>query len=83
MTTSGDTSYRKVIALLAGVALCVVVVTLFALAINRFDWGVGLMLVAPLVTWLLLRMGKSLERWANGATAAAPVDPDFPDDPGV
>ncbi len=83
MTESGGTNSRKVIALLAGIALCVVVVTLFALAINRFDWGVGLMLVAPLVTWLVLKMGKSLERWANGPTAAAPVDPDFPDDPGA
>lgn len=67
---------------MAGVVLCVVVVTPFVLAINRFDWGVALLLVAPLVTWLLLRLGRSLERWASGTRGAVPVDPDFPDDSG-
>ncbi len=76
------TSSRKAVALVTGVVLAVAVVTLFALAINRFDWGVGLMLLAPLVTWLVLRLGRWLERWASGAGNAPPIDPDFPDDAG-
>ena len=55
-------------------------VTTFALAINRFDWGVGLLLVAPVMVWLLLRLGKALERWARNEPDTPPVDPDFPDD---
>ena len=71
---------RQAIALLAGIGLCALVVTPFALAINRFDWGVGLLLVAPLMVWLLLRAGKALERWARNEPDTPPVDPDFPDD---
>ena len=71
---------RKAVALIAGIGLCTLVVTPFALAINRFDWGVGLLLVAPVMVWLLLRMGKALESWARNESDAPPVDPDFPDD---
>lgn len=70
------------VALVIGVALCALVVTLFAGAINRYDWGVGLMLLAPLVAWLVLRMGRALERWANGAGNRPPIDPDYPEDSG-
>lgn len=72
---------RHAIALLAGIAVCVLAVTPFALAINRFDWGVGLLLVAPLLVWVLLRIGKALERWARNESGKPPPDPDFPDDP--
>ncbi len=72
---------RKTIALIAGIVICLLVVTPFALAINRFDWGVGLILVAPLLVWLLLRMGRALERWARNESDRVPPDPDFPDDP--
>lgn len=72
---------RKAIALLTGMAVCVLAVTPFALAINRFDWGVGLLLVAPLFVWLLMRVGKALERWARNEPDTPPPDPDFPDDP--
>lgn len=72
---------RKLIALLLGVALCILAVTPFALAIHRFDWGVGLLLVAPVLVWLLLRAGRALERWARNEHRALPPDPDFPDDP--
>ena len=72
---------RKFLALLLGVVLCILAVTPFALAINRFDWGVSLLLVAPLLVWLLLRAGRALERWANNEGRSLPPDPDFPDDP--
>jgi cytosine/uracil/thiamine/allantoin permease len=71
---------RKVVALLLGVVLCILAVTPFALVINRFDWGVSLLLVAPLLVWLLLRAGRALERWANAEDRSPPPDPDFPDD---
>ncbi len=71
---------RQAVALVSGVALCILAVTPFALAINRFDWGVGLLLVAPLLVWLLLRAGKALERWARNEPNTPPTDPDFPDD---
>ncbi len=73
-------SSRKVVALLLGVVLCILAVTPFALAINRFDWGVGLLLVAPLLVLLLLRAGRALERWAHNEDRSPPLDPDFPDD---
>jgi hypothetical protein len=72
---------RKAIALVIGIAVCALAVTPFALAINSFDWGVGLLLVAPLLVWLLLRIGKALERWANNEPNRPPPDPDFPDQP--
>jgi Ca2+/Na+ antiporter len=72
---------RKLVSLLLGVLLCILAVTPFALAINRFDWGVGLLLVAPLFVWLSLRAGRALERWANNEHRSPPPDPDFPDDP--
>jgi hypothetical protein len=78
---SAANSWRKAVALVAGIGLCLLLVTPFALAINRFDWGVALLLVAPLMVWLLLRIGKALERWARNEPDTPPPDPDFPDDP--
>jgi apolipoprotein N-acyltransferase len=72
---------RKAIALMASVVLCILAVTPFALAINRFDWGVVLLLVAPLLVWLLLRAGRAMERWARNEDRSPPPDPDFPDEP--
>ena len=72
---------RKLVSLLLGVVLCILAVTPFAMVINRFDWGVGLLLVAPPFVWLLLRAGRALERWANNEGRSPPTDPDFPDDP--
>lgn len=72
---------RKTLALIVGVVLCTLLITPFVLAINRFDWGVSLLLVAPLFVWILLRIGKALERWARNEADTPPVDPDFPDDP--
>jgi hypothetical protein len=72
---------RHAIALLTGITVCVLAVTPFALAINYFDWGVGLLLLAPLLVWFLLRFGKALERWARKESGTPPPDPDFPDDP--
>ncbi|RLQ23838.1 hypothetical protein DWB85_01415 [Seongchinamella sediminis] len=75
------THSRKVVALLLGLLITVLAVSAFALAINRYDWGVTLILLAPLLVWLVLRMGKWLERWANGTGRLDDSDPDFPDEP--
>jgi hypothetical protein len=72
---------RNAIALVTGIVICILAVTPFALAINRYDWGVGLILVAPVLVWLLLRVGKALERWARNEPDTPTPDPDFPDDP--
>ncbi len=77
---SSSGTLRKTIALIAGIAICTLIITPFALAINRFDWGVGLLLVAPLLVWLLLRVGRALERWAHNEPNGLPPDPDFPDE---
>jgi hypothetical protein len=72
---------RKTFALVSGIAICLAVMTPFVLAINQFDWGVGLVFVSPLVIWLLLRVCRRLERWARNETETLPPDPDYPDDP--
>ena len=73
-------SPRQALALVVGIAVCVLVITPFALAINRYDWGVGLLLVAPVLVWLLLRAGRRLERWSRNETDGPPPDPDYPED---
>lgn len=86
MTESGEArqrapiTLRKTAALVAAVVLCVVLVTPFVVAIKRYDWGVALLLVAPVWVWLLLRIGRALERWACNAPDALPPDPDFPEE---
>jgi len=70
---------RGAVALVIGLVVCLLVMTPFVLAINYYDWGVGLVLVSPLVIWLLLRLGRRLEHWARGETGRPP-DPDFPED---
>lgn len=71
---------REAVALVAGVILCIVCVIPFVLAINHFDWGVGLVFVSPVFVWLLLWLGKKLERWGKNEPDALPADPDYPDD---
>lgn len=72
---------RKTLALLVGLLLTALMVSAFALAINRYDWGVALILLAPLLVWLVLQMGKGLERWANDRASPGGSDPDYPDEP--
>jgi hypothetical protein len=72
--------YRLAFALLLGLVICAGLVIPFVLAINSYDWGVGLLLVAPLLVWILMRIGKALEDWARNLTGESPPDPDFPDD---
>lgn len=72
--------FRLALALSMGLVICAVLVIPFVLAINSYDWGVGLMLLAPLLVWVLMRMGKGLEAWARNTTRQPPQDPDFPDD---
>lgn len=71
---------RKTVALVSGIVICLLAVTPFVLAIKSFDWGVGLILVSPVLVWLLLRVGRALERWAYNEPDTLPPDPDFPDD---
>lgn len=72
---------RGVVALVTGVLLCALVMTPFVLVIKYYDWGVGLVFVSPLVIWLLLRVGKALERWSRNESSSLPPDPDYPEDP--
>lgn len=72
--------FRLGLALSLGLVVCAVLVIPFVLAINSYDWGVGLLLVAPVLVWVLMRIGKRLEDWARNSTAGPPPDPDYPDD---
>ena len=71
---------RQTIALVSGIAICLLVVTPYVLAIKSFDWGVGLVFVSAVFVWLLLRVGQALERWARNEPDTLPPDPDYPDD---
>lgn len=71
---------RLTLALLLGLVICAALVIPFVLVINRYDWGVGLLLVAPLLVWALMRMARKLEGLARKATAEPVPDPDFPND---
>lgn len=73
-------SSREAVALIAGVTLCILTVTPFVLVVNTFDWGVSLMIIAPVFVWLLMWIGKRLERWAHNEDTAPLTDPDYPDD---
>ena len=70
---------QQVMAVAAGIIVGLVTVVPFVLAINRFDWGVGMLLLAPLLVWLLMRAANALERWASDERKTPPVDPDYPD----
>ncbi len=72
---------REAFALAAGVIVCIIVVTPFAMAIKYLDGGVSFILASPLLIWLLLWAGKKLERWAHNEHDSRPPDPDYPDEP--
>lgn len=72
--------FRLVLALLLSLLVSAVLVIPFVLAINSYDWGVALLLLAPLLVWVLMRIAKGLEDWARKTTVGPPPDPDFPDD---
>ncbi|MCK9502938.1 MAG: hypothetical protein M0Q95_01980 [Porticoccaceae bacterium] len=77
---SATTSVRLAVALALALLLCAATIIPFVLAINHFDWGVGLLLMAPPLVWVLMRGCRALERWARrDSHASVPVDPDFPD----
>ena len=71
---------RPAVALIVGTAICIFAVIPFAWSIKHFEWGVGLLLVAPVFVWVLLRIGRRLERWSRNESNSLPADPDFPDD---
>ncbi len=60
-----DTSY-KIRALLAMLIAVVAVVVPLARFINTRDWGVLLILPAPFFVYVLIRLGRMLERWVRG-----------------
>ena len=72
---------REAVALIAGVVLCTIIVTPFAMAIKYLDGGVFFILASPVLVWLLLWGGKKLERWARHENNTLPPDPDYPDKP--
>jgi hypothetical protein len=71
---------RGAIALLVGILVCTGLVVPFVLVINRTDWGVAMLLLAPLLVFVLLRISRRLECWARNEASSLPPDPDFPDD---
>ena len=71
---------REAVALIAGVFLCIIIVTPFAMAIKYLDGGVFFILASPVLVWLLLWGGKKLERWARHEKDMPPPDPDYPDE---
>ena len=61
--------------ILAVAAWCLVAVALvlpLVWLINNRDWGIGLMLLAPLVVYGLMRLARGLEAWAR---ASVPPEP--------
>ncbi|NWN81956.1 MAG: hypothetical protein HLX48_03020 [Halomonas sp.] len=56
--------------ILAVAAWCLVAVALvlpLVWLINNRDWGVGLILLAPVLVYGLMRLGRALEGWARAS----------------
>ena len=70
---------REAVALIAGVVLCIIIVTPFVMAIKYLEGGVVFILASPALVWLLLWLGRKLERWARHHNNSPPPDPDYPD----
>ncbi len=71
---------REAVALIAGVVLCIIIVTPFVMAIKYLEGGVFFILASPALVWLMLWGGKKLERWARRDNHTLPPDPDYPDE---
>ncbi|WP_163557747.1 hypothetical protein [Halomonas sp. NO4] len=56
---------RLAIAVVTGLAIGLAVVLPLAWLINNRDWGVGLMLLVPLIVYGLMRLARVLEAWAR------------------
>ncbi|WP_282041930.1 hypothetical protein [Halomonas alimentaria] len=57
--------------ILAVAAWCLVAVALvlpLVWLINNRDWGIGLMLLTPVMVYALMRLGRALESWARAST---------------
>ncbi|WP_163577211.1 hypothetical protein [Halomonas faecis] len=59
------TNPRLAIAVAIGLTIGLAVVLPLAWLINNRDWGVGLMLLVPLIVYGLMRLARVLEAWAR------------------
>ena len=64
--------HRPILAVILWCLVAVAVVLPLVWLINNRDWGIGLMLLAPLVVYGLMRLARGLEAWARGS---APPEP--------
>ncbi|TDB04744.1 hypothetical protein [Halomonas marinisediminis] len=58
---------RPILAVAAWCLVAVALVLPLVWLINNRDWGVGLILLAPLLVYGLMRLGRSLESWARAS----------------
>jgi hypothetical protein len=56
---------RASIAVVIGLLVALAVIAPLAWLINTRDWGVALMLLVPFIVYGLIRLARSLARWAN------------------
>ena len=56
---------RPAVATIVGVVVAFLVITPLVWLINSRDWGVFLMLLAPLVIYALIHAGRRLAEWAG------------------
>ncbi|MGE4533055.1 hypothetical protein [Halomonas sp.] len=64
--------HRPILAVILWCLVAVAVVLPLVWLINNRDWGIGLMLLAPLVVYGLMRLARGLEAWAR---ASVPPEP--------
>ncbi|MFW6346373.1 MAG: hypothetical protein ACOC0M_08625 [Halomonas sp.] len=58
---------RLILAVAAWCLVAVAIVLPLVWLINNRDWGIGLMLLAPLVVYGLMRLARALEGWARAS----------------
>jgi len=64
---------RPILAITLWCLVAVAVVLPLVWLINNRDWGIGLMLLAPLVVYGLMRLGRALEAWARASSTPGPL----------
>ncbi len=56
---------RLIVAVAVWFIAAIAVILPLVWLINNRDWGIGLMLLAPIIIYLLVRFGRLLAAWAN------------------